>query len=333
MFQVAMGNPPPVMIKEIDFTDDSAIVSGPNTINIFEESSNAKDTITTLKEENKVTTPEEKPTEEVAKAAEPVGPVIDRLKNPIMTLNELKPGLVYTCTETTSAATTKKFTTSVTIDKVEFEGSGSSKKLAKQACARTALSRLYGVNFTPTMNTVDVSGESKVVAGTGVPLTKFSMDQQVADRVAKLILDKFEELTLGNMVTSRRKVIAGVVMSRGDDMSDLSIVSVTTGTKCICGEYMSASGKGLNDCHAEILSRRCLMRFLYSQLETASKEGKVGEDSVLEKIDKGGYRIKPDVRFHLYINTAPCGDARIFSPHEDKGRYYHVFSIDLLDYS
>ena len=23
-----------------------------------------------------------------------------------------------------------------------------------------------------------------------------------------------------------------------------------------------------------------------------------------------------EVRFHLYINTAPCGDARIFSPHE-----------------
>merc|ERR1712013_543176 len=23
-----------------------------------------------------------------------------------------------------------------------------------------------------------------------------------------------------------------------------------------------------------------------------------------------------NIRFHLYINTAPCGDARIFSPHE-----------------
>ena len=22
------------------------------------------------------------------------------------------------------------------------------------------------------------------------------------------------------------------------------------------------------------------------------------------------------IRFHLYINTTPCGDARIFSPHE-----------------
>ena len=26
--------------------------------------------------------------------------------------------------------------------------------------------------------------------------------------------------------------------------------------------------------------------------------------------------VQDDVRFHLYINTAPCGDARIFSPHE-----------------
>ena len=30
----------------------------------------------------------------------------------------------------------------------------------------------------------------------------------------------------------------------------------------------------------------------------------------------GGYKVKENVRFHLYINTAPCGDARIFSPHE-----------------
>lgn len=28
------------------------------------------------------------------------------------------------------------------------------------------------------------------------------------------------------------------------------------------------------------------------------------------------YKIRDSIKFHLFINTAPCGDARIFSPHE-----------------
>ena len=72
------------------------------------------------------------------------------MKNPIMSLNELKPGLTFTCTESETGAG-KKFTTTVTIDVVKFEGVGSSKKLSKQACARASLSKLFGVNFTARM--------------------------------------------------------------------------------------------------------------------------------------------------------------------------------------
>lgn len=28
------------------------------------------------------------------------------------------------------------------------------------------------------------------------------------------------------------------------------------------------------------------------------------------------YKLRDSIKFHLFINTAPCGDARIFSPHE-----------------
>lgn len=31
-----------------------------------------------------------------------------------------------------------------------------------------------------------------------------------------------------------------------------------------------------------------------------------------------GFRVRPHYKFHLYISTAPCGDARIFAPHEEE---------------
>lgn len=77
---------------------------------------------------------------------------------------------------------------------------------------------------------------------------------------------------------------------------------------------MSVSGRALNDCHAEVIARRCLCEYLFKQLEyhTENREA----ESVLEPARKG-FKLKPGIQFHLYINTAPCGDARIFSPHED----------------
>ena len=44
-----------------------------------------------------------------------------------------------------------------------------------------------------------------------------------------------------------------------------------------------------------------------------------GEVSILEpQPEGGGFRLKEGVKFHLYISTAPCGDCRIFSPHDAK---------------
>lgn len=53
----------------------------------------------------------------------------------------------------------------------------------------------------------------------------------------------------------------------GADVKEAEVICVSTGTKCINGEYMSDRGLALNDCHAEIVARRSLIRYLYSQLE------------------------------------------------------------------
>ncbi|XP_073889992.1 double-stranded RNA-specific editase 1 isoform X15 [Macaca fascicularis] len=105
-------------------------------------------------------------------------------------------------------------------------------------------------------------------------------------------------------------------MTTGTDVKDAKVISVSTGTKCINGEYMSDRGLALNDCHAEIISRRSLLRFLYTQLELYLNNKDDQKRSIFQKSERGGFRLKENVQFHLYISTSPCGDARIFSPHE-----------------
>lgn len=85
---------------------------------------------------------------------------------------------------------------------------------------------------------------------------------------------------------------------------------MATGTKCLSGNYLSLSGEALHDCHAEILARRCLIKYLYKQLMDAV-ENKPSIFITSEKEHK--FKLSKDIEFHLYINTAPCGESRIFS--------------------
>lgn len=49
-------------------------------------------------------------------------------------------------------------------------------------------------------------------------------------------------------------------------------------------------------------------------------DGRGQRGNPLEPAPDGGYQVRGSYRFHLYISTAPCGDARIFSPHEETCR-------------
>ncbi|XP_032900799.1 double-stranded RNA-specific editase B2 [Amblyraja radiata] len=236
-------------------------------------------------------------------------------KNPVERLNELRPGLRYVCLSETVEKRVKSFVMAARIDGRTFEGMGRSKKLAKAQTAQAALQALFNIQPVPSGKPCQMPGRNKCP----------HLPQEFADAVFHLVTEKFKELT-DNLTSShaRHKVLAGIVMTRGLNMKDAQVVALSTGTKCINGEYISNQGLALNDCHAEIIVRRSLVRFLYSQLDLhLSKQPDDWERSIFVHQKEGGYKLKESVLFHLYVSTPPCGDARLNSHREARAELQH----------
>ncbi|KAL4714840.1 hypothetical protein ACJJTC_002699, partial [Scirpophaga incertulas] len=239
-------------------------------------------------------------------------------KSPINVLYENYPGLAFHCTfgdgsplDATQGnqapiqlSHSMRFKVVCQIKEQKFEGYGSSKKLAKLAAARSALAVLE-------------EGRQETNSSPAV-FTGF-LPQTLADHIGKLVNEKFNDVMKGDLVHSKRKVLAGIVITINNRTEDARVIAVTTGTKCVSGEHMSVRGRALNDCHAEVAARRCLQRHLYTQLlmyaEADDPRSSIPQSDIEPAAD-GGYQMKRDRQVHLYVSTAPCGDGRIFSPHE-----------------
>lgn len=212
----------------------------------------------------------------------------------------------------------KDYIATVVIRGWEFKGHGANKKKAKAAAAEVALRHLNNVhNIGP-----DACG---LLPGQPAWFLDLGPDvsQILADRIGHLSEEKFSELaTQQPQIERAKKVLAAVVMMKGSCGDGIiasevggEVVALGTGTKVISGESISESGLAVNDCHAEVVTRRAFLRFLYAQLGLCTKGKK--DTSIFEKESSGKFSLKPGISFHLYISTAPCGDARVFSPADE----------------
>lgn len=68
-------------------------------------------------------------------------------KNPVMILNEIRPGTKYEFVSETGESHAKNFIMSVTVDGETFQGSGRNKKLAKARAAQAALQKIFNLEF------------------------------------------------------------------------------------------------------------------------------------------------------------------------------------------
>ncbi|XP_040266870.1 double-stranded RNA-specific adenosine deaminase isoform X2 [Bufo bufo] len=173
----------------------------------------------------------------------------------------------------------------------------SNKKQAKAEAADAALRVLIG--------------EAEKAIREGDSLTELPVTGSTFhDQIAMLSHHKFNSLTarIQNSLLGR-KILAAIIMKRhSEDLG--TVVSIGTGNRCVKGEELSLRGETVNDCHAEIISRRGFIRFLYDQLMKYNPD--TPEDSIFEESEGVMLRVRPGVTFHLYISTAPCGDGALF---------------------
>uniref|UniRef100_A0AAQ6AJC0 Adenosine deaminase RNA specific B2 (inactive) n=1 Tax=Amphiprion ocellaris TaxID=80972 RepID=A0AAQ6AJC0_AMPOC len=238
--------------------------------------------------------------------------------SPVALLGQLRPGLRYMClTERLHGRPVRSFVMVLRLEGRVFEGCSHSKRLAKAQAAAAALQDLYSISL----------GPERKLAGPQASRTKNQLPQFFSESIFHLVREKFRELSNGRFSTSSspHKVLAGIVMTRGFDLRSASVVSLATGTKCVdCGRQEDDGGWTLSDCHAETISRRALVGFLYSQLELLLRKPADGQESsifVPNRSCSGVFRLQDGVLFHMFVSSSPCGDARLNCPYETIGAY------------
>ena len=157
--------------------------------------------------------------------------------------------------------------------------------------------------------------------GTAAGVRPDPLQNTFSDKIAELSHSCYTHVqTTIEFPQPGRKVIAAFVME--DTTSDaMEVVSVGSGTRCITGDHMNLEGCVVNDSHAEVIARRSLMRFFYSQLFAYYQESMGNGGTIFcPAADSNRLCVKENLRFHLYISTAPCGDGAQFSRDDNQNR-------------
>ncbi|PTB70540.1 hypothetical protein BBK36DRAFT_1108142 [Trichoderma citrinoviride] len=145
-----------------------------------------------------------------------------------------------------------------------------------------------------------------------------------ANLIARTVISQFDKLP------SKRKPcvrdnglnewvpLSGIVAERN---GVLTCLALATGMKCLpASKLPEAKGVAIHDWHAEVLAIRTFNRFLLDECQTLVDGNCDEHETILQRDDTrhvdaeiGRYtrpfKVKEDVKLHMYCSEAPCGDA------------------------
>ncbi|KAI0489292.1 hypothetical protein KFK09_029134 [Dendrobium nobile] len=140
------------------------------------------------------------------------------------------------------------------------------------------------------------------------------------DRVSNAVFSLYRSLPKKGKPQGREiTVLSAFLLSSPSNA--LEVVALGTGTKCIGKSLLSPNGDVVNDSHAEIVARRALLRFFYSEIARLGNNGcddgkggarNLNASDIVFRLDTQGfsnckYEMIPGWHIHLYITQLPCG--------------------------
>jgi tRNA-specific adenosine deaminase 1 len=134
------------------------------------------------------------------------------------------------------------------------------------------------------------------------------------DVLSRMVVDAYNNLpSKGKPQQKEWTVLAGIVIVWNNDNKNSQVIAVTTGNRCV-GKHRQGNNNIIVDCHAEILVRRCLKRFIYDELlqTLTSTTTTTNQRQYLQPSASGKYRLHSAATLHLVVSQTPCGDASIY---------------------
>lgn len=118
---------------------------------------------------------------------------------------------------------------------------------------------------------------------------------------------------------SQYTVLASFFLIRSGT-TDIKVISLGTGTKCLPANRLSPKGEIVNDSHAEVLARRSAVLWFLEEIQRICSVDAYRSPWLDHLCSDGRYSLRDGVKLNLYISTVPCGDAsmRILASVQDK---------------